>query len=313
VLIHTDTVFNPVYPAACLAAALSLGAEVFILTVPAARPERGSRCLQHAWQDADLVVDMVSAGAHAYYSSLNRVLDGGVRILRVAEELDVLRTLFPDPVVRTRSRADAALLDRAEEIRITSAAGTDLRLNKTGRPGVAYYGAADEPGRWDQWPSGLVACAPLEESAEGRLVIEPGDVFLGWGQMVRSPIRCEFAGGRVQAIEGGAEAARLQATLAAHNDPRARVLGIVGWGTDPRARWYRVLDRLPDPGGIMDTETFAGNLLLVLGSNTSVSLGGRNATPCHINVDCRNHSIYLDGQPVVEIGRLVGQPINEVE
>jgi 2,5-dihydroxypyridine 5,6-dioxygenase len=309
VLIHTDSAFNPHYPAACLSAALGLGAEALILTVPASRPEGDSPFLLRAWKDADLVVDMVSTGAHAYSSTLNQAVESGTRILRVAEPLDCLRQLLPDRVIRGQSRAYARLLTQASEISITSASGTDLRVGKVGRPGAAYYGMADEPGRWDHWPSGLVACAPNEGSAEGVLVIEPGDILLTWGQMVSAPIRCEFSGGRVRSIVGGAEAERLRSALDAFQDVRSRVLGIVGWGLCPKARWHRILDRRLEAGGIMDTETYMGNLLLVLGSNTSVSLRGQNATPAHVNINCRGQSIYLDNQPVVEAGRLVqGEP-----
>lgn len=47
-----------------------------------------------------------------------------------------------------------------------------------GRKAMYQCGIADEPGRWDHWPSGLVTCAPLEDSAEGVYVVEPGDVLL---------------------------------------------------------------------------------------------------------------------------------------
>lgn len=312
VLIHSDTAFNPHYPAACLSAALSLGAEACILTVPAAQPERDSPFLTNAWRSADLVVDMVSTGAHAYSSALNQAVESGTRILRVAEPIDSLSHLFPDPDIRERSRTYAQQLAQARELHITSASDTNLTVNKTGRPGAAYYGMADEPGRWDHWPSGLVACAPNEGSASGILVIEPGDVFLSRGHLVLTPIRCEFADGMVRTIEGGADAEGLRAVLASAGDHRARILGIVGWGLVPQARWHRILDRSRIPGGIMDTETFEGNLLLVLGSNTSVSLRGQNATPAHFNINCRNQSISLDGRTVVEAGRLVGRERSQI-
>jgi 2,5-dihydroxypyridine 5,6-dioxygenase len=305
VLIHTDTGLNPFYPSACLAAAQLLGAEAMILTAPIVRPEGNSEFLLEAWRQADLVVDMVSTSAHAYNSSLNQAADTGTRILRVAEPIDCLLQLLPDPDIRQECRHYARLLEHASEVHLTSNAGTDLVVNKVGRPGAAYYGMADEPGRWDHWPSGLVACAPIETSAEGILVIEPGDVFLSWQRMVETPIRCTFRDGIVVKIEGDADARWLEKTIVSFDDERARVLGIVGWGVRPTARWHRILDRLMEPGGIMDTETFAGNLLLVVGSNTSVSLEGQNATPAHINVNCRNQSIYLDGHVVVDAGRVV--------
>jgi len=71
----------------------------------------------------------------------------------------------------------AKILHKTKEIRITSEAGSDFTVKKVGRPGHAQYGIADYPGRWDNFGYGCVACGPEEYSAEGTIILEPGDII----------------------------------------------------------------------------------------------------------------------------------------
>ncbi len=171
--------------------------------------------------------------------------------------------------------------------------------------GDVRVGFVDVPGRWDHWPSAICIAVPHVERTEGTLVLAPGDALLGWGRLITAPVRCTIRGGRLEHLEGGRDARLLAETLAAYQDPNASVLSIVGWGCDPRARWDRIIDPLGEPGGIMDVENAAGALLLVFGSNTSVNLRGTVRTAAHLNVNCRGHTVTLDGRPVVAAGELV--------
>jgi 2,5-dihydroxypyridine 5,6-dioxygenase len=305
VLIHSDTHTSPDYPAACLAAVLAADGVPIEVVVPATAPEPEGGPVARLWHDADLVVDMVTATAHAYSSAFNRAVESGTRILRVAEPPDILARLFPDPVVVAAARRGADLLTACRAMHITSPAGTDLRLDLTDRPGVAHVGFVDTPGRWDHWPSAICIAVPQIDRTEGTLVLAPGDALLGWGRLIGAPVRCTLRGGRVERIEGGRDARLLAEALAAYRDQNAYTLSIVGWGCDPRARWERIVDPFREPGGIMDVENAAGNLLLVFGSNTSVNLGGDVRTSAHLNVNCRGHTIAMDGDPAVITGGLV--------
>lgn len=305
VLVHTDTHTSPDYPAACVAATLQIGAVPIEVCLPVAIPEPTGGPIAGLWHDADLVVDMVTAGAHAYTSELNRAVDSGTRILRVAEPPDILRRLFPDPEVVRATQEGATRLRPGSAVRLTSPAGTDLTMRLGDRPGVAHYGYADQPGRWDHWPSAICITVPAIDTIDGILVLAPGDALLWWGRLVSQPIRCEIRKGRLHQIEGGAEARMIVDALSAYRDPNAYVLSIVGWGCDPRARWERVLDPFAEPGGVMDVENAAGALLLVFGSNTSVNLRGQIQSAAHMNVNCRSHTITIDGTPAVREGRLV--------
>lgn len=302
-LLYTDTTFNPQYPAACLAAGLELGATVYQITVPARRRQvEEEQTIIRAWCEADMVIDLVSAGAHLFSKLNSLALDAGSRVLRIAEPVDVLERMLPDPGVRRRSEAGADLLTEARELQVTSPAGTDLVFDIRDRKGVAQHGLADEPGRWDHWPSGLSLVAPLESSARGRLVVGVGDLVFTLGRYVAEPINCDVVDGRITSIGGGVDAFLLQEWLTAQDDPAAYVLGLVAWGTDHRARWDRVAWHLQEPAGVMDSESYWGNVRIGMGANTSAMLRGKNACKAHIDLQLRNCDVLLDGRLVIEAG-----------
>ena len=58
-------------------------------------------------------------------------------------------------------------------VHLTTAEGTELTMEKGERPVSIQYGMADEPGRWDHWPTGMASTTAIENSVEGRLVIGP--------------------------------------------------------------------------------------------------------------------------------------------
>lgn len=192
-------------------------------------------------------------------------------------------------------------MERARELRVTSAAGSDFKLRKDGRPAHAQWGVADTPGRWDHWPSGLVACAPLEDSAEGVYVIAPGDVLLGDKKFASSRIILTLAGGQIVSIEGGMDARLLGDYLSESGDEGARRLSHAGWGTDHRADWRHIG---------MDSESFLGSVMVSLGRNVFdaparfCGLRGANRSQAHYDICCRNASLWLDGEVVVDEGKL---------
>lgn len=305
VLVHSDTHTSPDYPAACIAAVLEAGAIPIEVVLPATVAEPSAGPVAQLWHDADLVVDMVTTNAHAYSSAFNRAVDSGTRILRVAEPPDILARLFPDPDVVDKTKRGAALLAASGSLHATSEGGTDLRMQLRGYPAAAHCGFVDTPGRWDHWPSAICIIVPDIDTVSGVLVIAPGDALLTWGRLVREPVVCTIDRGRLQKITGGRDAALIADTLASYNDPNAYVLSIVGWGCDGRARWDRIINPFMEAGGVMDVENAAGNLLLVVGSNTSVNLRGTVRTAAHLNINCRGHTITLDERAVITDGHLV--------
>src|SRR5258708_23566771 len=121
ILLYTDTTFNPHYPAACLAAGLELGATVYQITVPARRKQiEEEPTIIRAWCDADMVIDLVSAGAHLFSTLNTLALEAGTRVLLLAAPGDVLERMLPSPEVRERSEAGDRLLSEGSALRVAS-------------------------------------------------------------------------------------------------------------------------------------------------------------------------------------------------
>lgn len=306
VLLHTDTCGNPEYAAAALAAALDLGASPYQLTVPTRHPQiERLETVARAWEEADFVLDLVSTGAHLFSPLNTRAVDQGKRVLRISEPADVLERMLPSDEVREKSRAYAKRLSRGQTLSVTSPAGTELEMDIAGREGVAQYGLADEPGRWDHWPSGLALIAPLEGSARGRLVLDVGDLVFTLGRYIGEQVTCVIEHGKLTELSGGVDAIILRDWLDAQQTTRSRLIGLVAWGTDHRARWDRVAWHLHEPAGTMDAESFAGNVRIGLGNNASSMLRGENSCPSHIDAQLRGCTVAVDGEVLVDGGRLI--------
>jgi len=308
-LILTDTAWNQSVPAAALSAALALGAEAYVTTFPASRP-LPSRSLAPAWVEADLILYMTHMTLH-YRPEIAAALDRGARVLCVMQPPHVLTRLVGDPEVRRRCIEGAARLDRARRIAITSPAGTDLRMDKAGRRGLAHYGYADRPGHLDFWGAGMVQAAQNEGSTEGRLVLDVGDCVFHLARFVESRVAITFESGRAVRFEGGLDARLIESALAQAGDEGAWQAGHMAWGVDRRARWLQpILDTPDQGGGGADSEAFHGVVQVELGSNDDIPFGGRNRSAAHLGLCLRNASLWLDGEPVINEGRFVDPTLN---
>lgn len=296
VLAFSDPQFaRPEYVGAVLAAARDLGAAAYAMIAPS-DSELSGKMVSQAWKSADLVVAMTTI-SWLYTDTHNEALAGGTRTLMVNEPVANLRRMFPDEAVIKRTYAGAKRMAAAKEIRVTDDAGSNLILRKDGRKGHAQVGLADRPGRWDHWPSGLVACAPLEDRSEGTFVVQPGDIVLGLRRFAETPIRMTLQSGRIVKIEGGYDATLLRDYLESFKDPDAFRLAHAGWGTEHRARWHIIG---------MDSESMYGTVMVSIGRNMFNAkdefsgLGGTNYTKVHVDICCRKKKLFLDGEPIVD-------------
>jgi 2,5-dihydroxypyridine 5,6-dioxygenase len=314
VCLFTDPTTNPDYPAAFFGAAKQLGADVFEVTVPyftrtekkvargfdeAVIPRKG---VFQAMKAADLVIDMSTTG-WLYTQAHNEILDGGTRTLRVREPVNVLKRLLPHPDVRRRTVEGAKVLEAGKTLRMTNAAGTDLTFSIEGRKGSFQYGASDIPGRWDHWPSGQVASAPVEGTCRGTLVLNRGDIILRIYRYVVDKVVCQIEDGRIVKIEGGLEGYLLDAYMSAWEDEKAFIPSHVGWGVEHRAIWHQLA--VPGEGGLMDAESYYGDILLGFGCNHYRGLGGKNVTTAHIDLCLRDCSLWVDSLQVLKDGVIV--------
>ena len=300
----TDSAFHPHYAAACFGAGLDLGANVFQVILPQGKPW-SEPVLRSVFAEADLIVYSTTHALH-YAEAMREALDGGKRALMAVVPPHVLQRRVADPALIRRAKFGAELLDRAQHVRVTSDAGTDLVIETGGLPGVATYGVADEPGHLDFWGGGFFQKAIQEGGVEGSLVLDTGDQIFHFARYVDRPVRIAFEAGRICAIEGGVEAHLIRTLLDSYDDPKALLAGHMAFGADPRADWTAEGSQFPvTGGGGADAEAAYGNVQIEIGSNNDVMFRGSNATRAHLGLCALNCSVWLDEEPLLDHGEYV--------
>ena len=249
---------------------------------------------------ADLVLDCTVEGLlHA--PELGAILAGGARVLMLSNEHpeNFERYAFDGDLAR-RVELGAVLLEAAKEMRVTSAAGTDLTVHLVGSAVAGSTGLATEPGSIAHWPGGLVAAFPAARSVNGSIVLAPADLNLTFKRYVEQPVRLVIEDDHVVEVGGDGVDARLLRSYLSAFDDAARATSHVGWGMNPAARWDYLA--LYDKGDINGTEArvCAGNFLYSTGANEHA---GR-FTAGHFDLPLLDHTIALDGHVVVDAGTL---------
>ena len=310
---------------ACMTALINIGADFMRITLPP-RIKDGKAVdpvgpfAADVLKSADMILQIHPAPApgHLYATAMPDVfmyndyfvnwLKAGaclLDVMLVVPEANI-RRLRPTKALIERTMSGTKMMQNAKEIRIISEAGTDLTLDKTGRKGHAQKGVVDVPGSWDNYGFGLVACAPLEDSANGTVVFDTGDYILGIGINVTEPVKCTLKDGAITKIKGGITAKIFEKWLAEKNDERSYIVSHIGWGTHYEAVWT------DSPlFSVADAESYPGLMQIAFGSNffdtpaEYCGMGGKNRAPSHCDCDLLNHDFYLDGELIVKKGKIV--------
>lgn len=299
------------YVDAAVAAARALGAGSLVLSAsslssptlpPYTSDGREVPALLAAAGHCDLVID-VTVGGLIHSNVRTNITGKGKRMLFVAEPADVLQRMMGNDDLRQQVNAAADVLRLGSVLKVTSDAGTNLTLDVSGEdlPITRQWGFVDEPGRWDHWPSGFIACFPRDRSAQGTIVLQAGDVILPLQKYVRDPITLKVEDGFIRSIEGdGADAFLLRDYFERWNDPEVYALSHAGWGLHPAASWAAL--EVYDPRTLYGQElrSVSGNFMWSTGSNRFAS----RETPAHLDIPMRGCTVAVDGQVVVLKGEL---------
>jgi len=248
-----------------------------------------------------LVVDCTVEGLqHAV--ELPRILAGGARVLVVSHEHpEILERCLPraedEPVVRDAMRQ----LRAARQMHVTSAAGTDLRIDLAGARVGGVWGFSARPGTLTHWPGGLVLAFPAAGTVNGVLVLDRGDVNLTFKRYLQDPVTLVIENDHAVRVEGDhVDGEMMRGYFSAWGDRSAYAVSHVGWGLNRRARWDAMNFYGKRDFNGTELRAFAGNFLYSTGAN---EVAGRH-TPGHFDLPLRGCTVALDGLPVVEDGVL---------
>ncbi|HET7856073.1 MAG TPA: aminopeptidase [Gaiellaceae bacterium] len=178
-----------------------------------------------------------------------------------------------------------AELEGSRALRLRGGAGTDLVLRVAGRTWETDA-TPIEAGGFNNYPNGEVFIAPLEDSAEGVLVVDLTVPYTVDG-LVDEPVLLRFEGGSVQSIEGG-RAAEMLRELVDEAGPSGRVIAELGIGFNPTISPW---------GHVLFDEKAAGTAHVAIGNNTG-QYGGVNESTIHVDCVFSKPELEADGKRI---------------
>ena len=250
-----------------------------------------SERVSHAGEPPRSVADAMAAAdvilaptlqSLSHTAARNRASEAGARCATlpgVTEEM-LARVMSADMGgLRRKGHAIAAALDRASEAHVTSANGTDLRLDLSGRKAI--------PGAGENLPCGEGYIAPV--GGNGTLVIDGSMAGVG---LVDEPVELVIEGGHLTSARGGQGMAFME-LLSEHGENGTNVAEL-GIGTNERAKLT---------GEILEDEKILGTCHVAFGA--SAAIGGTVQVPVHLDCVVMKPTVELDGEAIVGNGKLL--------
>jgi len=189
-------------------------------------------------------------------------------------------------VVSRLTKKVASRFERAAEVEVKTSAGTELTFSIAGRKPHADTGIFHAPGDFGNLPAGEVFIAPVEGTAEGRVVID--------GSMAdRKGGRIEISVEKGVAVKISGNYAQKLIRMLDEAGPKARNIAEFGIGTNPKARLI---------GNVLEDEKVLGTCHIALGDNST--FGGRVRAGVHIDGIILKPTVKLDGRILMRNGRL---------
>ncbi|MCY3862717.1 MAG: hypothetical protein OXG67_12245 [bacterium] len=218
----------------------------------------------------DIVVNLLNG----YSDEVESLVPSNARVLSVvAHSTGELRGIVPHVGLGRRVKRGMDLLDAGQELHVGDDQGTNLRIGLRGARRWMHDGLATVPGTVAEWPRGIIGSSPVAGTANGTVVMSPGDIWLPMGWYARSPVVLTFEGGQMVRIEGPrSETDAIRAHLASVGSPSAYRLDAVEvgllWIDSPRP------PALFEPGlaGSFDVADRYGHVVITTGEYPIVGI-----------------------------------------
>ncbi|MDE3100733.1 MAG: hypothetical protein KGJ98_00695 [Chloroflexota bacterium] len=211
---------------------------------------------------------------------------------KTPEALSSIYGRYPAEVLFAIGTAVLERIAKARDIRVTTAAGTDLRMRV--RPetvgGYCYPYHHDAPGYKKGFPGGT-ACFHPEDPVDGVLMAEAFASFLPAPKYVlQPPLRLVYRDHRATEIDGdGAE--WVKDLWARRGDGNATWLAECMFGVHPKA-------------GRRGSRAASNPHLLHFGLGNSIPYGGPTHSKTWVVLFVQDATLMLDGEPLLDRGRL---------
>jgi len=248
---------------------------------------------------------------------LGKVLKAKARVLMILGTPYELERMMPVPGLKEALLYTKDRLEKARALRVVSAAGTDFQCELGQSVTSCQYGAADEPGRVDTWGAGHVATYANPGSANGTIVVQPGDCWIfPYVRYVEAPLTLTIRDGIIVSVDGMADAVLMRQFMElskeGSEDDRPYHVSHLGWGLHPNAIFDQIavhgneIKRIASVG-----RCWPGAFLFSTGPNAILPqfhhLGKVNDTHAHIDFPMFGCTVFIDDERVIEDGRIVDE------
>jgi leucyl aminopeptidase (aminopeptidase T) len=294
VLIVTDTDCPPSITQALAYSATSAGGKVVVMSMEPLEVggQEPPAPVAAAMAAAQVVINQ-STHSLTHTAAVREAMRKGARIANLrnmTEEMMVAGGVRADyQQVRRITERLARLLTQADQIRLTTPEGTDLRMRSRGRTAIAQTGFVTRPGELSGLPDGEATLAPLEGETEGVAV---GPYLADSLGLIDEPFQMEIAKGRIVSVTGGRQAATLRHLLARQDDGASNAASQFALGSNPACR---VVPNTREVSKKLGTAHFA------IGDN--ITLGGASRSDFHIDFVFLNPTVSLDGTCILKDGQ----------
>lgn len=187
----------------------------------------------------------------------------------------------------------AGMLEKADEVHITTKKGTDLKLNLEGRTALISDGVVDDEdiekgADFTTLPAGQVAVVPKDSGADGVYVSDVPEPNAG---LLIHDVEWKFKDGMLTSFDGGESVECIKALWEQSKGDKAKAGSLV-LGLNPRAQ-----------AGFLYNPIVLGTATLSLGDNRE--LGGKFESNFEFHCSVTEPSIELDGKLIMKKGKLL--------
>lgn len=297
VLIVTDVKQDFSIAQALAAAVVAAGAKPITMIMTQVKSDSGepSPAIANAMKSVPVVFTPVSVSI-THTQAVTEACAAGARIVAMTQwipEMMMGGGIDADfAAIEPKVLEVAKIWDEGSFVHVTTAAGTDLKLDIRGRLGTPHAKTGIvRPGDFHPVPDIESPVSPV--TAEGRIVCDASIPYLGIG-IPDAPVTLEVRDGKVVSITGGRAADTVRASWESLADPNVYNVAELGIGMNPHCRLIGVM--LEDEGVASTCH---------IGVGTSNTLGGTVKAACHYDFLMHNPTIKVDDRVVMRDGVLM--------
>lgn len=269
--------------------------DTYFLQIPdyASENEEPNEIISMIMQSVDVIV-IISQQVLTDTKARRSASRVGVRIasLHGVPSATITRCLNSDAhTIKQTTDKLGEILSATKQLRITSDAGTDIVIPVNRKKIYVRNGFLNNIGDFGNLPAGEVIISPIENKANGKIVI---DGSISQHGFVKAPIVVEIEDGHVSAIHGDGEDARELAMRMNKSGRDSKVLAAFGIGTNYKAKVI---------GNTIEDKKVEGAVHFSFGVNSSPTIGVDS--PLALDTTSHTCSVIADNQEIVAGGKLL--------